>query len=157
MTDEQRKRIVNEVLSWKGTRYAGHSAVKGKLGGVDCAQLVHRTFTASGVVSPDIMAIPTDYKLSAQQHKTDSIYRDEVTKYFQEIPESEVRPGDLILYKPRGWHEYGHAAIVVSWPDNVIHATARYGVTGSHGIKHPFLLGAEKKFYTLKPEMVTEE
>jgi hypothetical protein len=148
LTNEQRKRITDVAISWTGTPYRGWSCLKGA--GCDCGQLLKGVFVEAGFVRD--ISLPTDYSLQAQQHKVDPTYRLIVERYMREISEAEVKRGDVVLYKLRGFHEYGHGAIVIRWPDYVIHATARHGVCGAHGSKEPMFRSAEKKFYTVRDE-----
>jgi hypothetical protein len=59
-----------------------------------------------------------------------------IARYFREIPEAEVLPGDLVVYKLG--LAYAHAAaVVVQWPEYVIQAEMRHGVSGAHGDEAP--------------------
>ena len=154
LSDEQRKNIVKVAESWLGTPYVGHSAFKGPKGGTDCGQLLKAVYTEAGHAPSDGIPTPVDYSLEVWLHKEDTTYIDIVEKYMRQIPESEVKEGDVVFYKMgRG---YAHAAIVVKWPEYVIHALNRGGVCGGHGmnLKYGRL---EKKFYTIKDELCGEK
>lgn len=148
LTTEQRNAIVTEAKSWNKTPYHGHSCLKGC--GVDCGQLIYGVYRACGLV-PEV-DLPKDYALQVAKHRESTEYVDIVNRYFRDIPESEVQPGDLVVYKLG--HAFSHAGIIVQWPGYVIHAEERHGVSGVHGIKSPFFryLGvqAERVFRTLK-------
>lgn len=148
LNDTQRAAIIAEAQSWIKTPYHGHSCLKGH--GVDCGQLIYGVFHGVGLVGE--IALPKDYSLQVAKHRVSTEYVDIVDQYFREIPESEVQPGDLVVYKLG--HSFSHAAIVISWPDYVIHAEEHHGVAGTHGIKTPWfrLLGvqAERIFRTFK-------
>jgi NlpC/P60 family putative phage cell wall peptidase len=148
LTNEQRVAIVAEAKNWIGTPYHGHSCLKGH--GVDCGQLIYGVFRGCGLVSE--IQLPKDYSLQVAKHRVSTEYVDIVDRFFQEIPESEAQPGDIVVYKLG--HSFSHAAIIVSWPDYVIHAEEHHGVSGAHGIKNPWfrLLGvqAERIFRTFK-------
>lgn len=157
LSDEQRQKIVDEVKSWVGTPYVGHSAVKGPKGGVDCGQLIKAVYLATGHRPADGVPLPTDYSLEIWRHKADTTYIETVEKYMREIPESEVKPGDMVLYKMG--HGFAHSAIVVKWPEYVIHALSQRagGVVAGHGGQGQFSTNIkfsrlEKKFYTVREE-----
>jgi cell wall-associated NlpC family hydrolase len=151
LTVEQRKNLVRETRSWIGTPYRGWSRVKGPKGGTDCGQILAGVYINTGFLSPEI-ALPKYYSLSVAQHKESTEYIDLIRKYFDEIPEAEVLPGDVVVYKLG--HAFAHAALVVSWPTFVVHAFARGGVRGASGDKHPRLMKTQRKFFTLKEEFV---
>jgi NlpC/P60 family putative phage cell wall peptidase len=147
LTNEQRDAIVAETKSWAGTPYRGWSCLKGC--GVDCGQLLYGIFRATGYI-PEITDLPKDYSLQIAQHRASTEYVDLVATYMREIPESEVQPGDVVVF--RLGFAYAHAGVVISWPEFIIHAIARHGVTGAHGKNEPIFRHADKLFFTLKEE-----
>lgn len=146
LTDTQREVLVKETLSWVGTPYRGWSCVKGA--GVDCGQLVYGIFRNCGAVQE--LDLPKDYSLQAAQHQASTEYVDTVGMYFREITEAEVLPADIVVYKLG--LAYAHAAIIVTWPEYLVQAVGRHGVSGVHGLKNPLFRGRERKFFTLKDE-----
>lgn len=144
MTHDQRNQVVAEARSWIGTPYRGWSCLKGA--GTDCGQLIYGVFRACGLV-PEV-TLPKDYSLQVAQHRASTEYIETVDKYFRDIPESEVQPGDLVVYKLG--HAFAHAAIIVSWPSFIIQAELRHGVSGAHGLKLPAFRNAPRVFRTLK-------
>lgn len=144
MTDEQRAEVVAETKSWIGTPYRGWSCVKGA--GVDCGQLIYGVYRAVGLV--DEISLPKDYSLQVSQHRASTEYIDLVDRYFRDIPEDEAKPGDLVVYK-LGF-AFAHAAIIVSWPEDVIQAEAYHGVSGTHGSRNPIFRNAPRVFRTLR-------
>lgn len=144
LTDTQRAAVVTEVKTWIGTPYKGWSCKKGC--GVDCGQLIYGVYRAVGLI-PEIV-LPKDYSLQIAAHRASTEYVDLVAKYFHEIPESEAKPGDLVVYKLG--LAYAHAAIIISWPDYVLQAANRHGVSGQHGIKNAVWRGKPRKFFTLR-------
>jgi len=146
MTSTQRQAVIAELKTWIGTPYKGWSRVKGA--GVDCGQLLYGVFRNCGFL-PE-RELPKDYSLQVSQHRASTEYIDIVREYFREIPEAEVQQADLVVYKLG--HAYAHAAVIVNWPDFVIQADARHGVSGAHGTKTPVFRRAERKFFTLKDE-----
>jgi hypothetical protein len=118
--------------------------------GVDCGQLLAGVYIGAGFFKPDEMLLPEYYSLSVAQHKESTEYVEQIMRFMREIPESEVQPGDVVVYKLG--LAFAHAAIVVEWPTFVIHAFAHGGVRGASGNKHPRLLKTSRKFFTLKDE-----
>jgi cell wall-associated NlpC family hydrolase len=146
LTDAQREAVVKETNSWIGTPYRGWSCVKGC--GTDCGQLIYGIYRTCGFL-PEL-DLPKDYSLQVSQHRASTEYVDLVSVYFREIEESEVKQGDIVVYKLG--LAYAHAAVVIRWPDFIIQAVARHGVSGDHGIKNPILRGQLRRFFTLKDE-----
>lgn len=153
LTDKQRQTIVKEAKSWIGTPYRGWSRVKGPKGGVDCGQILAGVYINADFLSADI-ELPKYYSLSVAQHKESTEYIDLISKYFDEIPEADVKPGDIVVYKLG--LAFAHAAIVVEWPSFVVHAFAHGGVRGASGDKHPRLMKTSRKFFSLKQEHCKE-
>ena len=151
LTDNQRENLVREMKSWIGTPYRGWSRVKGPKGGVDCGQILAGVYINTGFLSPEI-ALPKYYSLSVAQHKESTEYIDLIRKYFDEIPEAQVLPGDIVVYKLG--RAFAHAALVVEWSSFIIHAFAHGGVRGASGDKHPRLMKTQRKFFTLKEEFI---
>lgn len=146
LTTDQRDVIVKEAKTWIKTPYRGHTCVKGV--GTDCGQLLYGVFHAVGLL-PEI-ELPKDYSLQVAKHRASTEYIGVVDKYFEEIPESEVLPGDLVVYKLG--LAYAHAAIVIRWPDYIIQAEAVHGVSGAHATKTPLFKHAGRTFRTLRSE-----
>jgi cell wall-associated NlpC family hydrolase len=149
LTKEQREAVVVETKGWLRTPYVGWACVKGLHGGTDCGQIIYGVFRNTGHLPYDLL-LPRDYSLQIAQHQASTEYVKLVEKYFREIPEAEVQPADLVLFKLG--LALAHGGIIVAWPDYVIHAIASHGVTGAHGKKEPRFRHCEKHFYTLKDE-----
>lgn len=143
MLDEHRNAIVAEAKSWIGTPYRGWSCKKGY--GVDCGQLIYGVFRNCGLVP--VIKLPRDYSLQVAKHRASTEYIEIVDRFFLGISETEAKPGDVVVYKLG--LAYAHAAIIVRWPDYIIQAENRHGVSGAHGIKNPAFRVAERCFRTL--------
>lgn len=150
LTHDQRVLIVKEARTWIGTPYRGWSCLKGS--GADCGQFIYGVYRHIGLL-PSI-SLPRDYSLQVAQHRASTEYVDTVASYFREIAESDALPGDLVVYKLG--LAYAHAAIIVSWPDYVLQAEARHGVSGAHGTKSPIFRHVPRRFFTLKDEFCGE-
>lgn len=148
LKDEQRAELTAESKTWIGTPYRGWSCVKGA--GTDCGQFIYGVYRNCGHV-PE-MELPKDYSLEIAKHQESTEYVDFIARFMREIPESEVKPGDVAVWKLG--KAFAHAAIVVEWSAFVIHCIGRYGVSGAHGTKFPLFRHAERKFFTLKDEWI---
>ncbi len=147
---EIRDQIIKEAKSWIGTDYVDHAGIKGA--GVDCAFYPCRVYQSAGLIPKEFK--PPKY--SSQQwmnkpklnhrHVVDTTYLDTLLQFAVEITEAEVKPGDLVLYKVI--HSWTHGAIVVDWPNYVLHPLVGRGVIGSHGTKEGFLLNRPRRFFT---------
>jgi cell wall-associated NlpC family hydrolase len=149
LTTEERCRVVETAKLWLGTRYRGWSAVRGPHGGVDCGQLLRVVYQEAGLLPPGDLGIDMSYSLTVAQHLEDTKYVDKVMEFFHEIPESQVLPGDLVIYKLG--HAFAHGGIVIDWP-LFIHAIGHGGVRFASNYTHPKLHGALKKFFTFGTE-----
>jgi cell wall-associated NlpC family hydrolase len=150
LTDTQRVAVVTEAKAWQGTPYRGWSCLKTV--GTDCGQLIYGVYRALGLVP--VVELPVDYSLQVAQHQASTEYVDLILKFFREVPESEAKPGDLVAYKLG--LAMAHAGIIVTWPEYVIQAELRHGVSGTHGTKAPRLTerwytkGTVRCFFTLQ-------
>lgn len=114
-----RERVIKEAKTWLGTPYHHQAAIKGA--GVDCAQILVEVYAAVGVVDKiDVGDYPHDWHL----HRSEEKYLWWVEKYCSRIEEPSM--GDIALFT------FGrcvsHAAIIISWPDELIHSYIRQGV-----------------------------
>lgn len=109
------------------------------------------TYQEAGLIPANI-DLPKDYPLHIGAHRASTQYIDYVLKYFREIPESEVKPGDIVVWKLVNSLAYCHGAICVSWPDHFIHA---YGdKVKACSARHRLLFAkSEHRFFTLLDEV----
>lgn len=116
MTDEvARARVVACARSWIDTPFVNLARVKGV--GIDCAQLLAAVATEAGLFPH----IETDYYAPQHMlHDRSERMAPIVLRFTREITEAQVGPGDVVLYKVA--HSFSHAAIVVDWPREIIHA-----------------------------------
>ncbi len=114
-----RAAVVTEARSWLGTPYHHMGRLKGRDGGVDCAQLVWAVFFNCGLTPfLPLEHYPPDWML----HRSSERYLGLVTERCRETASPD--PGDIVLY--RVGRCYAHGAIVVDpgWP-TIIHACFR--------------------------------
>jgi cell wall-associated NlpC family hydrolase len=146
LSDLQREEIVAITMTWLNTPYRGWSKVKGA--GVDCGQLLAAVYQEAGLI-PDDITLPTDYPLFVGLHQASTEYVDLVLQFFDEIPESEVLPGDVVVWRLTGSKSYCHGAIIVEWPTCFIHAYGKSVRMGDAKSRLRFAK-SEKLFFTLK-------
>jgi cell wall-associated NlpC family hydrolase len=140
LNKEQIVALLAEAKTWLKTPYHVHARVKGA--GVDCAQLLIGVVIGAGLLSE--VDVRRDYSTIVPNGTE---YVDIILKYCDEITENEAEPGDIALYKTA--HGWMHSAIIVTWPDHIIHATPKRGVIGSHG-SQDFLRGKPRRFFRFK-------
>ena len=115
----QRDQAVTEAMTWLGTPYHHHAAVKGV--GVDCAQILIEVYAAAGVTEKvDVGDYPHDWHM----HRSEEKYLWWIERYCQKI--DAPMAGDIALFT------FGrcvsHAAIVINWPGELIHSYIQQGV-----------------------------
>ena len=144
---EQRRIACTIARSWIGTPYHHMGRVKGA--GVDCAMFPLEVFREAGLIGDvEVPYYPADWML----HRSAEIYLGIVRRYAGEIEAppatagSSVLPGDFVIYK--FGRCFAHGAIVIDWP-TVIHAVNGKGVILSDGEREGFLLGRQKRFFSL--------
>ena len=122
--DEQtfRAAIAAEAVTWLKTPYHPSGALKGV--GVNCAQLLYGVAKGAGVL-PDDAPLPRWYTPQLATHSREERLIAYVLSYgAHEIPESEAKIGDIVLY--RSGQAHGHAAILLD-PPRIIHALSPRG------------------------------
>lgn len=145
---EQRQAVIAEARSWMGTPFHHMARVKGLRGGVDCGQILAAVYETVG----QIPHVETDsYSMQHALNSDDEWYIRYLERFSTEIPESQVKPGDIVIYKCGKC--YSHAGIIVEpWPGNIIHAVNGAGVIVSHGTHEGFLRKhPQRRFFTRWP------
>jgi cell wall-associated NlpC family hydrolase len=146
LSNEQREHLAKEAKEWIGTPYRGWSCLKNI--GCDCGMFIYGVYRACGLI-PEI-DIDRTYSIQAPLHQDRQEFEGRFHRYFREVQELELQPGDIVLY--RLGLGYNHAAIVLEWPSYIAHAEARHGVCGGHGIKEPTIRGRDRMYFTLRDE-----
>jgi cell wall-associated NlpC family hydrolase len=153
-----REQIVAESTSWIGTPYVDHQGLKHC--GTDCAFFPLRICQAVG-------RAPLDFKVpyySPQQwingrsqidkmklRVVDTTMEDIVLRLAKrEITEAEALPGDFVLYKVVA--SWTHLAVIIRWPDYVLHPIKHIGVCGSHGTNEGFWARTPRRFFSILNE-----
>jgi cell wall-associated NlpC family hydrolase len=115
---ETRAAIVAEALTWEGTPYMSHARLKGV--GVDCALLPASVYEAVGIIP----TINPTYTADWMMHRDEEQFLSFVLPHAREIPEADLQPGDLVIWK--FGRTFSHSAIVIDYP-TVLHAVIRGG------------------------------
>lgn len=110
--------MVEEARPWDRTPY--HHAARLKGVGVDCAMLLAEVYERAGVI-PHVT--PEEYPADWHLHRDEERLRSWVERYA--VPTQDPGPGDTVLY--RFGRCFSHAAIILAWPDEIIHAVRRAG------------------------------
>lgn len=143
--EEQRQAVVSEALTWVGTPYKDTGRIKGVA--VNCAQLLYGVAKNAGVLADDAPE-PRWFSSQLPFHTKDERIVQYVMAYGAvEIEESEVQPGDIVMYKIGNAH--GHAAIVIDWPTRILHCCSPNGCYEGHGVREGFLSGKHRRYFTL--------
>lgn len=135
-----RAKIINAARGWIGTPFHDLARVKGV--GVDCAQLVAAVYEEAGIV-PHVET--GFYAPQFMLHSREERLVNFVLRYAHET--DVANPGDLVLY--RFGKSYSHAAIVVDWPREIIHA---HKMSGKVVAMNPFatdLCGRNMRFFSV--------
>jgi cell wall-associated NlpC family hydrolase len=138
-----RAAIVAEALEWEGTPYLSRARIKGV--GVDCAMLPSAVYHAVGLI-PDLHP---DYPADWMLHRDEERFLAYVTPWAREIDESELGPGDMVIWK--FGRTYSHSAIVIDLPI-VLHAVVRgQAVVRGDITRDVDLIDRPRKFFSLFP------
>lgn len=117
---QQRAAVLAEAMTWLGTPFHNNACVKGA--GVDCAQFCARVYANAGVIAQfDVEAYSPQWFL----HKDEERFIAQVKKSAREIPIEKVKPADIVVYKIG--RTYAHGAIVIDWPEKIVHAHLQSG------------------------------
>jgi cell wall-associated NlpC family hydrolase len=126
--DSARAAVLAAAEAWIGTPFHDLARVKGA--GVDCAQLVAAVYHEAGIFGE---IVSPAYSPQFMLHRDEERLADFVLRYAREIRADEARPADVVLYKIGRC--FAHAAIIVEWPREIIHA---HKLSGKVVRMHPF-------------------
>jgi cell wall-associated NlpC family hydrolase len=140
MSEQQRKAVVDEAMTWLRTPWRHMQRVKGV--GVDCAQFPAAVYEAAGIIPHVEPVYPRQWAL----HRDEELFVEWALKYGREITVDQVKPGDLGIWKYG--RTYSHAAIFVA-PDQVIHAYVDIGVTLDEPSRHEELRTRPARYFTM--------
>ena len=142
---EIRKAITDEALTWVGTPYKDTGRIKGVA--VNCAQLLYGVARNAGVI-PEDSPEPRWFSSQLCYHAKDERIVQYILSYgAHEITESEVKPGDMVVFKIGRAH--GHAGIIIDFPEKMVHSFPPHGCYVSHCTKEGLLAGKQRRYFTV--------
>jgi cell wall-associated NlpC family hydrolase len=134
--------VVAGARGWCGTPYHAHARIKGV--GVDCAQLLIAVYADAGAIEPfDAGTYSTQWHL----HNSEELFVTWIERFADLISESEVLPGDVVLY--RFGRTFSHGAIVTEWP-LVVHAWMRSKCVVEEVGTAGYCENRERRFYRIR-------
>ena len=149
-----REQIVQEALSWVGTPYCDHAALKGA--GCDCAGFPCEVYRTCGFIPKDFVIPPySPQQWLNSRSQTDKLklkfedrtFLNVVLKYsHHEVSEAEVQPGDLMMVLVAA--SWTHGGIIVDWPNMILHPVKGFGVIGSNATEG-FWGKRPKRFFSM--------
>jgi hypothetical protein len=114
----ERQHVIEVARSWIMTPFHDCVAVKGA--GVDCANLLAAVYAEAGVIKPVEIA---RYSPQWFLHRSEELFIGYVLRAGgREIDERDVEMGDIAMFKLGRC--FAHGAIIINWPDRIIHAHA---------------------------------
>jgi cell wall-associated NlpC family hydrolase len=146
---EEREHVIEVARTWIRTPYHDLAQVKGA--GCDCATLLAGVYSEAGIIPP--IKLPY-YSPQWFLHQNDETYMAQVLHFAHEVESPQM--ADVALYKlhrrgrPVG-RTFSHGAIVVSWPDRIIHAHKMSGIVIEMEAFESDLAGAVVRFFSAWP------
>jgi cell wall-associated NlpC family hydrolase len=140
----ERAAVVATARNFIGTPYRHMGRAKGPNGGVDCAQLVWLVFYECGLTPfMPLEPYPPDFML----HHGIERYMTIVLDRAHEIPETQAKGGDVVLYRIGRLFAHGGIVVDPGWPQ-IVHAWAPARlVTADSGVAHK-LARRPRKFFS---------
>ena len=136
----ERDAVVNAARGWIKTPWRHKARAKGA--GIDCAQLLMASFSEAGLIEAfETEDYPIDYMLHSDENKLCNII-EQCGGKLTEIPQR----GDVIVWK--FGRTFSHAAIIISWPNVVIHAYRPFGCVCETPADVARLAGKPFRIYT---------
>lgn len=142
ITADQRATICAEAISWIGTPFRHKADLKGI--GTDCAGILVGVFRNAGVLPVDFKL--GDYNYQHALHHSEELYMAQMLRFMRRIEESEVQPGDVVLFNHG--KTFSHSGIIIDWP-RMIHAV-RWGVCEADGLRDSAVQGRRRVFFTVR-------
>jgi len=122
MTKREQEKFIKECRSWIGTPWIHGQGTKGV--GVDCVYFVSEVAKNMGWLNKDYVIEP--YPKDWAFHKKRNILWNELQKFCNEIPLSQIQIGDILTYKYTK-KTITHIAFYLG-NNKAIHSHRQYGV-----------------------------
>jgi len=119
---EGRAEVIRVAYEWLGTPFADCGRVKGKNGGVDCAQFAFCVYREVKLIDAALYREAPKYPSDWFLHRDEDKLLEIVRRFARET--SNPKPADLALWK--FGRTYSHVAIMLDRP-NIIHADVEAG------------------------------
>lgn len=143
MSDALRERVVTAARTWLRTPFHDCAAIKGV--GVDCANLLAQAYEEAGVV--DHVEIEP-YSPQWFLHHSEELFIGYLLKAgAHEIAESDAQMADIVMFKIGRC--YAHGAIIVEWPNEMIHAYKPLGAVTTARLDEGELADRPRRFFSL--------
>ena len=140
---QARAKVIAVAREWIHTPYFPCVARKGR--GCDCGSLLSGVYAECGII-PQQARHSYDWMAAWAKRGGDAFFLREIMEHGREIPERSAQPADIAMFKlGRGW---SHAAIIASWPNEIIHAMRSLGVVSSSAKWGP-LVNRPVRFFTV--------
>ncbi len=138
-----RQRVVDCARTWLRTPFHDCAAIKGV--GVDCANLIAQVFEEAGLI-PHVEIEP--YSPQWFLHHSQELFIGYVLAAgAREIDETQAMMGDVVMYKLGRC--FAHGAIIVEWPQQIIHAHKQSGLVLASGGFDADLVDRQRRFFSL--------
>lgn len=137
-----RSAIIAEARSWVGTKWHHMGRLKGI--GVDCAMLLAEVYERAGVIG---RVYVEPYPMQWHLHRDDERLKEIVAQYALPVPQSEAKPGDMILVKYG--RAFSHGGVLVDGEGlTIVHAVNGSGVILEDISRVAAIMARELEFYS---------
>lgn len=138
---DDREKIVQEAMSWRGTPYHPHARAKGA--GCDCLTFIAGVYIGAGLIPP--MDIP-HYSQQWHLHRNRELYVEGLLAHgMKEI--GYPSKGDVAVWK--FGRTFSHGAIVFEWPTRVMQSVTGRAVTEGNPDVDAFFRDRPVRFFSL--------
>lgn len=110
-----RARVIAVAESWIGTPFHDGTHIKGV--GVDCAHFIAAVYEGAGAIDKvEIESYPPTWFM----HRDEERFLSYLDRHMRRIEGRDADAGDTVIWKMGRC--FAHAAIIVRWPSEIIHA-----------------------------------
>jgi len=148
MLNSRRQKVLDVAEEWLGTPF--HHLQRCKGAGVDCGQFLLGVFEECGFI-PHVKT--QYYTRDFHLHRSEEWYKDLVERFSRPIPQDEILPADLVLY--RVGRVFSHGGIIIKWP-RIIHSFVSHGVAYADGTQGHMMTKAHVFYRPVMLDLDTE-